>query len=199
MSVDSARCCVMLTWMLIYTARPVLAAIQTSHRRRRRHAATVTPRERPQSREAPVWLVIISISYFIVHFSYIILLFICRKRKRPACFATHSAIAKITDYYRLGRFIYRSVYLYHWKLPKGRIKVDLGNTFYILVVEVDIRCPYLVWWNINPRKSTVIAFVPRQSIIVPNLRRSHSNSNLTCNEGLKSLLQVATRDTMQHV
>ena len=126
MSVDSARCRVMLPWTVVYTARPLLAAIQTSHRSRRRHADTVTARERPQSREAPVWLVIILISYFIVHFSYIISLFICRKWKRPACFATHSVITKITDYYRLGRFIYQSVYLYHWKLPKGRIKVDLG-------------------------------------------------------------------------
>jgi len=49
----------MLPWTVVYTARPVLAALQTSHRRRR-DAATVTPRD-TQSREAPVWLVVLKI------------------------------------------------------------------------------------------------------------------------------------------
>jgi len=45
------------TWTVVYTARPVLAALQTSHRHRRsRAAAAVTPRE-SQSREARVWFV----------------------------------------------------------------------------------------------------------------------------------------------
>jgi len=45
----------MLTWTVVYTARPVLAALQTSYRSRR-NAAAVTPRE-PQSRDVRVWLV----------------------------------------------------------------------------------------------------------------------------------------------
>jgi len=49
-------CCgqraVMLSWTVVYTARPVLAALQTSHRRRR-DAAVVTARE-SQSRKARV-------------------------------------------------------------------------------------------------------------------------------------------------
>ena len=49
----------MLPRTVVYTARPVLAALQTSHRRRR-DAATVTPRD-AQSREAPVWLVVLKI------------------------------------------------------------------------------------------------------------------------------------------
>jgi len=43
------------TWTVVYTTRPVLAALQTSHRRRH-DAAVVTPGE-PQSREAMMWLV----------------------------------------------------------------------------------------------------------------------------------------------
>jgi len=42
----------MLTWTVVYTARPVLAALQTSYRSRR-NAAAVTPRE-PQSRDVRV-------------------------------------------------------------------------------------------------------------------------------------------------
>jgi len=40
----------MLAWAIVYTARLVLASLQTSHRRRR-DAAAATPREQ-QSRES---------------------------------------------------------------------------------------------------------------------------------------------------
>jgi len=45
----------MLPWTVVYTARSVLAALQTSYRRRH-HAAAVTPHD-PQSRESRMWLV----------------------------------------------------------------------------------------------------------------------------------------------
>ena len=47
---------VLLPWTVVYTAKPVLAALQTSHCRRR-DAATVISRQ-SQSHEARVWLVV---------------------------------------------------------------------------------------------------------------------------------------------
>jgi len=39
----------------------------------------------------------------------------------------------------------------------------------ILVIEIDVRCPYIFWRDVDPRKSLDFAFVPIQSIIEPAL------------------------------
>jgi len=62
--VDSARCHVMLSWTVAYTARPVLSSLQTS-RRRRGHAAALTSRD-PQSHKASVTRTI----YFCLSFGH---------------------------------------------------------------------------------------------------------------------------------
>ena len=44
-----------------------------------------------------------------------------------------------------------------------------SRLFHVLVSETDVRNPYLVNFDVNPRKARKLAFIPRQTIVGPTL------------------------------